>query len=46
MGYLISLRAIRKTITSSATLEIAELPVVGIATEVKREVVVLLSVTS
>lgn len=42
MGYLISLRAIRKTITSSATLEKVELPVITIATEVKKEVVVLL----
>lgn len=46
MGYLISLRAIRKTIMSSTTLEKVELPVVGIATEVKKEVVVLLLVTS
>lgn len=46
MGYLISLRAIRETITSSTTLEKVELPVVGIATEVKKEVVVLLLVTS
>lgn len=46
MGYLISLRAVRKTITSSTTLEKVELPVVGIATEVKKEVVVLLLVTS